>query len=285
MGSPHVKFNSAEASATPGQPDANMTERAHRAPKETSASREVNSKWHSQDSTGTQHKLKPRPSRLQWRSHAHTQDPVTVEHDTAHTVLSSFINGTADENLLPSHTHSYLQHSDAPYRSSPHQSLNSPRRVTDHSLTLGLGKPQALPGSAFRTQLKRLQFTNGGTTAQHSTTRLIQRMMMAGLRDCTARAVSRWRQKQQQPVTRHTTVSLQDAQSTPCTCNGRKCQPAKFDTAHGSHIYNCELVYKWHEHGTRISQAPRREDLCKLHWFSAPSWPAVTSSTIARSQP
>ena len=30
-------------------------------------------------------------------------------------------------------------------------------------------------------------------------------MLMAGLWDRTARAVTRWRQKQQQPVTRHTT--------------------------------------------------------------------------------
>ena len=49
-------------------------------------------------------------------------------------------------------------------------------------------------------------------------------------------------------------------------------------------MYNCELVYKWHEHGTRIDQAQRREDLCKLHWSAAPDWPVVTPSTIAHGQ-
>ena len=38
-------------------------------------------------------------------------------------------------------------------------------------------------------------------------------------------------------------------------------------------------------HGTCIDQAQRRESLCKLHWSSAPSWPAVTPATIAQSIP
>ena len=47
-------------------------------------------------------------------------------------------------------------------------------------------------------------------------------------------------------------------------------------------MYNCELIYKWHEHGTRITHAQRREHLCKPHWSSAPDWPAVTSSTTVQ---
>ena len=42
-------------------------------------------------------------------------------------------------------------------------------------------------------------------------------------------------------------------------CKGHRCQPAKSDTAHGSHMYNCEVAYKWHELGTRIDHSQRSE--------------------------
>ena len=189
---------------------------------------------------------------------------VCTEHNTEHTVLSSFINGTADESLLPSHAHSSTQHSDATVLPSSISKFppKSHRSLADPRLRKSSGTPRFSIPDAVKEITVHKRWNN-------RTTRFIQRMIMTGLWDCTARAVSRWRQKQQQPVTRHATVSLKDARSTPCTCKGRKCQPAKSDTAHGSHMYNCELVYKWHEHGTRIDQAQRREDLCKLHWSSA----------------
>ena len=225
---------------------------------------------------------------LQRQSQPHAQDPVSkvslhelcTEDDTAHTVLASFINGPANESLLTSHAHSYTQHSDATVppssigKFSPkiHRSLADPRHR----------KASGTPRFSISETIKEITVHKRWN---NSTTRFIERMMMARLKNRTARAVSRWRDAQQQPITRHTAVKLQDARSLPCTCKGRKCQPAKSDTAHGSHMYNCELIYKWHEHGTRITHAQRRENLCKPHWSSAPDWPAVTSSTTVQPTP
>ena len=199
---------------------------------------------------------------LQRQSQPHAQDPVSkvslhelcTEHDTAHTVLASFIDGPANKNLLPSHAHSYTQHSDAtvPPSSISKFSPKIHRSLADHRLRKASGTPRFSILEAIKDITVHKRWNN-------STTRFIERMMMAGLKNRTARAVSRWREAQQQPVTRHTTVNLQDARSTPCTCKGRKCQPAKSDTAHGSHMYNCELIYKWHEHGTRISHTQRTQ--------------------------
>ena len=50
----------------------------------------------------------------------------------------------------------------------------------------------------------------------------------------------------------HSEARKAEARAAPCTCKDHRCQPAKSDTAHGSHMYNCEVAYKLHELGTRI---------------------------------
>ena len=141
---------------------------------------------------------------LQSQCHAHAQDPVTVvslhklctEHDTAHMVLASFINGPADKNLLPSHAHSFTQHSDAMVLPSSISkfSLKIHRSLADPRLRKASGTPRFSILDAVKEITVQKQWNN-------STTRLIQCMMMASLWNCTMRAVSQWRQKQQQPVT------------------------------------------------------------------------------------
>ena len=118
---------------------------------------------------------------LQRQSHVHTQDPVTVvslhelctEHDTAHAVLSSFINGPADESLLPSHAHSSTQYSDATVLPSSISKFSpkSHRSLADPRLRKASGTPRFSIPDAVKEITVHKRWHN-------RTNRFIQRMLI-----------------------------------------------------------------------------------------------------------
>ena len=166
-------------------------------------------------------------------------------------MLSSFINGTPDENLLPFWSHSSVLHSDTSvlpsstpkFRTKSHSSLADPR----------LSKAPGTPRFGIPDMVNEITVH---TRWNNRRNRFIQCMHTAGLWRITARAVSQWRQKM--AAASHT---AHRDNPTGWTCTGRKfySQPAKSDTAQGSHMNSCEVICKWHEHGAASASIKHRD--------------------------